>query len=124
MIFVAVSGALYAELQKGRYQNETLGNIQQAAPPGFSVDSQYSAGAYASLPPVLPPGVGQQETASFCSICHSTRYITMQHPLPSATWEAEVNKMIHAYGAPIPEASAKKITLYLQQNFTPEARKP
>jgi len=31
---------------------------------------------------------------SFCGICHSTTYITMQPPLTSATWEAVVNKMV------------------------------
>jgi hypothetical protein len=47
----------------------------------------------------------------------------MQPPLPAATWDTEVNKMIHAYGAPVPEASAKEIIFYLQHNFTPETRK-
>ena len=56
-------------------------------------------------------------------MCHSTRYITMQPPLPVATWEAEVTKMMKAYGAPIPEAAAKKITTYLQGHYAPENRK-
>ncbi|HKW64101.1 MAG TPA: hypothetical protein VJN89_16235 [Candidatus Acidoferrum sp.] len=56
-------------------------------------------------------------------MCHSTRYITMQPPLPATTWEAEVNKMIKTFGAPIPEATAKKITSYLQTHYTPQTRK-
>ena len=40
-----------------------------------------------------------------------------------AVWEAEVNKMIKTYGAPIPEPTAKKITAYLQAHYTPENRK-
>jgi hypothetical protein len=47
----------------------------------------------------------------------------MQPPLPAATWEAEVNKMIKTFGAPIPEASAKKIISYLQTHYTLETRK-
>ena len=56
-------------------------------------------------------------------MCHSTRYITMQPPLPPATWEAEVNKMTKTFGAPIPEATAKKITSYLQSHYTAENHK-
>jgi hypothetical protein len=47
----------------------------------------------------------------------------MQPPLPAATWEAEVNRMNKAYGAEIPEDSARKIIAYLQANYTPESRK-
>jgi hypothetical protein len=47
----------------------------------------------------------------------------MQPPLPAATWEAEVNKMVKTLGAPIPEESAKKIVLYLQAHYTPDTRK-
>jgi hypothetical protein len=47
----------------------------------------------------------------------------MQPPLPGATWEAEVNKMMKVYGSPIPEAAAKKTTAYLQAHYAPENRK-
>ena len=47
----------------------------------------------------------------------------MQPPLLGETWEAEVNKMTKTFGAPIPEASAKKIISYLQTHYTPETRK-
>lgn len=123
LLLVVASGAVYAELQKGHYQSGNLGTIPQAQPAEFSVDAKYEAGAYASVPPLLPTGEGQVETVGYCSVCHSTRYITMQPPLPATAWEAEVNKMIHVYGAPVPEASAKKIIFYLQHNFTPESRK-
>lgn len=56
-------------------------------------------------------------------MCHSTRYITMQPPLPAATWEAEVNKMNKTFGANIPEAVSQKIVRYLQANYTPATRK-
>jgi DMSO/TMAO reductase YedYZ molybdopterin-dependent catalytic subunit len=44
-------------------------------------------------------------------------------PLPSATWESEVNKMIRVFGAPIPEAAAQHIIAYLRAQYTPETRK-
>jgi hypothetical protein len=47
----------------------------------------------------------------------------MQPPLPAATWQAEVTKMINTYGAQIPEDAAKAITAYLQAHYTPETRK-
>jgi len=47
----------------------------------------------------------------------------MQPPLPSATWESEVNKMICVFGAPIPEAAAQQIIAYLKAHYTPETRK-
>jgi len=47
----------------------------------------------------------------------------MQPPLPSATWDVEVNKMIGTFGAPIPEASAQVIRTYLKRHYTPETRK-
>jgi hypothetical protein len=37
----------------------------------------------------LADGQGRDVTQSFCGICHSPTYITMQPPLPSATWEAK-----------------------------------
>lgn len=123
LLLVAAGGVVYAELQSGQYTTRSLGSIQQAAPTEFAVDAKYEASAYPSYAPELAPGEGQPETVSFCSICHSTRYITMQPPLPAAAWDAEVTKMIKAYGAPIPDATAKKITLYLQQHYAPENRK-
>jgi len=123
LMLVAAAGAAYAELQSGQYASGNLGSIQQAAPTEFVVDAKYEAGAYPSYPSELALGEGQPETLSFCGMCHSTRYITIQPPLPAAAWDAEVTKMIKAYGAPIPEATGKKITLYLQQHYTPENRK-
>jgi hypothetical protein len=36
---------------------------------------------------------------------------------------AEVSRMIKTYGAPIPEATAKKTTAYLEGHYAPENRK-
>lgn len=122
IFFVGASTAAYAQLQSGLYGSTNPGNIEQTSPISLTADAKYEVGAFPLFPPGLASGDGQQEALSFCSQCHSTRYITMQPPLPAVTWEAEVNKMIKTFGASIPEASAKKIILYLQQNYTAETR--
>jgi hypothetical protein len=122
VLMLAGIGA-FAELQKGHYQPATLGQIPQASPSESSPDSQYGAGAYPLYPPELESGDGKTETEGYCSVCHSTRYITMQPPLPAATWEAEVTKMKKTLGATIPEEATTKIIHYLQTHYTPETRK-
>ncbi|MGB2624169.1 MAG: hypothetical protein WA857_11285 [Candidatus Acidiferrum sp.] len=113
----------FAELQKGHYQPATLGQFPQARPSERSADSQYGAGAYPLYPPELAAGEGKAEVEGYCGVCHSTRYITMQPPLPAATWEAEVAKMKKAFGATIPDEAAAKIIGYLQTHYTPDTRK-
>jgi hypothetical protein len=79
--------------------------------------------AYPVPAPELAAGDGLQEVRIYCNTCHSPRYITMQPPLPGATWEAEVTKMNKAFGAGIPEETTQKIILYLQAHYAPENRK-
>jgi hypothetical protein len=117
------AGVVYADLKKGYYAPEQLGGIQQAAPLMLSPDGDYEVSAYPVPTLELAPGDGRQDVQIFCNTCHSPRYITMQPPLPAATWEAEVNKMNKAYGAGIPEDTTKKIIAYLQTHYTPETRK-
>ena len=53
-----------------------------------------------------------------CSACHSLDYVAMNSPfLNAASWQAEVDKMINAFGAPIDEADAKIIVEYLVKNY-------
>ncbi|MCI0598674.1 MAG: cytochrome c [Beijerinckiaceae bacterium] len=53
-----------------------------------------------------------------CAACHSLDYIVMNSPfLDAAKWDAEVTKMIKAFGAPIDPADAKTIGDYLKQNY-------
>jgi sulfite dehydrogenase (cytochrome) subunit B len=62
------------------------------------------------------PGVEQVE--SNCQACHSLAYIPMNSPyLKPAQWDAEVTKMIKAFGAPIDDADAKTIKDYLSKNY-------
>jgi len=62
------------------------------------------------------PGLDKVETN--CASCHSLDYIQMNSPFPSAAvWDAEVTKMIKAFGAPIEDADAAVIKDYLKQNY-------
>ena len=120
---VVAAGAVYAQLKKGYYSPAELGSMRQAAPVELLPDSNYQVSAYPVPAADLAPGDGLQEVQIYCNTCHSPRYITMQPPLPAATWEAEVNKMNKAFGAGIPEETSKKIILYLQAHYTAENRK-
>lgn len=65
----------------------------------------------------LKPGEGMELTHSYCSICHSLDYITTQHKFNPARWQAEVNKMVKVFGAPIDEATAKTIAAYISAAY-------
>jgi cytochrome c5 len=88
-----------------------------------SSDAIYSVGSYTLNTPELAQGKGRELVNVYCQICHSATYITMQPPLPAATWEAVVNKMVTTHGAAIPGEAAKQIIAYLQANYTTETRK-
>ena len=66
-----------------------------------------------SYPPELPPGPGSEAFRNNCLICHSARYVTMQPRFTKAVWQAEVQKMITAYGATITPANKDAIVEYL-----------
>ena len=110
-------------VQEGNYDSGNLGMQMQPAPTNADAGAVYSVGPWPTYTPPLADGEGRELVQSFCGICHSTTYITMQPPLPSATWEGVVNKMIRTFGAPIPEPSARAISAYLKSHYTPETRK-
>jgi hypothetical protein len=124
MCSLAVAGGVvYADLKKGYYRPEELGNMRQAARIELSPDSNYQVPAYPVPAADLAPGDGLRDVQIYCNTCHSPRYITMQPPLPGATWEAEADKMNKSFGAAIPEDNTKRIILYLQAHYTAESRK-
>jgi mono/diheme cytochrome c family protein len=66
----------------------------------------------------LKPGNGLDKVEANCQACHTLGYIPMNSPfLKPAGWDAEVTKMIKAYGAPIDDADAKAIADYLKANY-------
>jgi mono/diheme cytochrome c family protein len=68
--------------------------------------------------PDLKPGTGLDKVVAHCGACHSLDYIPMNGPfLDRAGWDAEVAKMMNAFGAPIDQADAKAIAEYLATNY-------
>jgi mono/diheme cytochrome c family protein len=66
----------------------------------------------------LKKAPGLDKVEGNCGACHSLDYIVMNSPYPNAAlWDAEVTKMIKAYGAPISDADAKEIADYLKKNY-------
>ncbi|HEU5276213.1 MAG TPA: cytochrome c [Xanthobacteraceae bacterium] len=66
----------------------------------------------------LKKAPGLDKVQANCGTCHSLDYIQMNSPFMSAaTWDAEVTKMIKAYGAPISDADAAAIKEYLKANY-------
>lgn len=110
-------------VQEGNYAPGNLGMQAQPAPRKDDAGGVYAVGPWPTYTPPLAAGKGRELVQSFCAICHSTTYITMQPPPPGATWEAVVHKMIGTFGAPIPESEAKTIVAYLKEHYTPETRK-
>ena len=113
----------YADLKRGYYRPIELGSLHQPALIELSPDSNYQVPAYPATGADLAPGDGIQEVRIYCNTCHSPSYITMQPPLPAATWEAELNKMNKTFGAAIPDASTPKILEYLKAHYSIENRK-
>lgn len=120
---VAAMAVPLEDVRKGAYAPDGLGQISQASVAELSEGASYEVSAYPAFPLQLAEGAGRGETQIYCSPCHTTRYVLMQPPLPAATWDAEVKKMMKTYGAQIPEADMQKIILYLQAHYTPDTRK-
>jgi sulfite dehydrogenase (cytochrome) subunit B len=66
----------------------------------------------------LKQAPGLDKVESNCSGCHSLDYVPMNSVfLSAAGWDAEVTKMINAFGAPIDPADVKAIADYLKSNY-------
>jgi len=66
----------------------------------------------------LKAGTGRDKVEANCVACHSLDYIIGNSPFMNRqVWEAEVTKMIKAFGAPISDADAKAIVDYLVANY-------
>ena len=59
------------------------------------------------------PGPGSDAINNNCLACHSADMVLNQPALPKATWQAEVDKMINAYKAPVAKEDVAVIVDYL-----------
>jgi sulfite dehydrogenase (cytochrome) subunit B len=66
----------------------------------------------------LKDGIGRDKVEANCASCHSLDYILGNSPFMNRqVWDAEVTKMVKAFGAPISDADAKEIAEYLTKNY-------
>ena len=79
----------------------------------------FVAPAMADEPEIhLKAGAGLDKVEGNCGACHSLVYIQMNSPfLNAAGWNAEIAKMIKAFGAPINDDDAKAIAAYLTAKY-------
>jgi mono/diheme cytochrome c family protein len=76
------------------------------------------AAAAGEKPVQIKKASGADKVEANCAACHSLDYVQMNSPfLNAAGWDAEVAKMINAFGAPINQADAKTIADYLKANY-------
>jgi cytochrome c5 len=70
------------------------------------------------LPPSatpFPAGEGAVIANSQCLICHSASMVLTQPAMTPAQWQAIINKMRTAYGAPLPAAQIDVLSAYLSK---------
>lgn len=66
----------------------------------------------------LKQAPGHDQVMQNCAVCHSLDYVRMNSTfMTPQVWDAEVQKMIKAYGAPIEPGDAKIITDYLATQY-------
>ena len=83
-----------------------------------------SAPALAQEDKVVLKDAPGRDKAMQCLACHSLDYIQMNSRfLDKAGWTASVNKMINAFGAPIPKDDVDAIATYLAENYGKPAPK-
>jgi len=77
-----------------------------------------SAKAEAQEEKVVLKDAPGRDKAMQCLACHSLDYIQMNSRfLDKAAWTTSVNKMINAFGAPIPKEDVDAIATYLAENY-------
>ena len=73
----------------------------------------------------LKPGPGRDQVMGYCVMCHSVDYIQMNSVFMNRqVWDAEVTKMIKAYGAQVPAEQIPVIVDYLTKNYGAAAPPP
>lgn len=61
----------------------------------------------------FPGGTGVETMNGNCLVCHSAGMVLTQPDLPKAAWAGIVDKMIHAYKAPVDSREQVEIVDYL-----------
>lgn len=69
----------------------------------------------------LKAGPGLKTVQAHCGVCHSTDYIVRQPHKSAKDWQAEVTRMIAAFGASIPKSDEGVIAKYLATAYGPQS---
>ncbi len=97
--------------------------LAAAAIPALGFASVAAAPVSYKLPDetaVFKPGPNLEVVQNNCTGCHSADYIATQPRGPKYKtdfWQAEVDKMIKVYGAPVNDADVPKIVEYLAATY-------
>jgi mono/diheme cytochrome c family protein len=76
------------------------------------------AGFADEQPVALKDAPGRDVVENNCAACHSLDYPRTNAPfMDRKVWQAEVDKMINVFGAPIEPNDAKAIVDYLTKNY-------
>jgi cytochrome c5 len=67
----------------------------------------------------LPPGKGQIQVGSYCTMCHDLKTIVSVRRTDAAGWKAIVEDMVYSKGTPAPEEDIPVIADYLAEHFGP-----
>jgi hypothetical protein len=89
------------------------GPAEGKAPVPFGFGSRVVSITLPYEEPDLPPGPHLREFQIACTSCHSTRLALLQPAFPKAKWEAEVKKMVDAFGAPLTREDQAHAVEYL-----------
>ena len=78
-----------------------------------------TAGACADEPSVtLKDAPGHDVVENNCAACHSLDYVRTNAPfMDRKLWQAEVNKMVKVFGAPIEPTDVATIVDYVVENY-------
>ncbi len=94
-------------------QKQDIAKTSDESPNTFSVKGSVHEIFINHDEPEFPEAEGKDIFTGNCMTCHTLRYISSQPNFPRKTWEAEVNKMISKYHAPIDSMTGVKIVDYL-----------
>ena len=86
------------------------------AAPASAVEPIRFSSVHVDLPTgdrVFPGGSEADAINGNCLACHSAGMVLTQPPLSRPQWQAEVDKMIHVYKAPVDPADVAAIVAYL-----------
>jgi cytochrome c5 len=114
-VFVAMNNAT-AESAAGReVQRQTAALMQSNQEESSAKEIDWAV--------FLPPGKGQIQVGSYCTMCHDLKSIISIRRTDAAGWKAIVEDMVYSKGTPAPEEDIPVMADYLAEHFGPATPK-